>query len=127
MNILLALALARPLRGAGIALALSLSSAVNTVLLFTFLRKNPNIALGKTLRSGLRYTLKMILFSAAAILPLLWLNPRLSALCAGRGRLISQGLPLLIGACIYGALGTGLLVISKDKHIRGIVRMFRRK
>jgi len=52
VNICLAAILVKPFRGAGIALALSLASVVNTVVLLVFLRKNPNIAIGSVSMSS---------------------------------------------------------------------------
>jgi putative peptidoglycan lipid II flippase len=126
VNIALAAVLAGPFRGAGIALALSLASAVNTVLLLAFLRRNPRIAVGRALRSALVYTFKLIVFSIIAVIPVLWLNPRLLVLFAGRNRLISQGLPLLINAFIFATVGITLLIITRDKQIRAIIKMIRR-
>jgi putative peptidoglycan lipid II flippase len=100
---------------------------VNTVFLFIFLRKNPSITLGRTLGSALAYALKMALLSAAALIPVLLLNPRLEPLFRGRSRLLAQGLPLLISALVYGLLGIGLLAATKDSQLRALIRMFRGK
>jgi putative peptidoglycan lipid II flippase len=127
VNISLAALLAAPLRGAGIALALTAASAVNTALLLAFLRRNRAIAVGRALRSALLYTLKLALFSSLAVLPLWRLSPVLTALFAGRGRLIAHGVPLAINALIYAALGIALLLITGDRQMRGLVRMFRKK
>jgi putative peptidoglycan lipid II flippase len=127
VNIVLAAALVSPLRGSGIALALTLASAVNTGLLLAFLRRNPAIAVGKALRSALLYTLKLALFSGAAALPLYWLSPRLAALFAGRGRLVSQGLPLGISALAYAAIGIALLLVTGDRQAKGLLRIIRKK
>jgi putative peptidoglycan lipid II flippase len=127
VNILLAALLVRPLRGAGIALALSLASAVNTVLLLAFLRKNPHIGVGRTLRSALGYALKILALSTLAGLPLLALRAPLAALFSGGGRLIRHGLPLAISGLVYAALGIALLLITGDRQIRAILRLFRRK
>jgi putative peptidoglycan lipid II flippase len=127
VNIALAAALAGPMKGGGIALSLTAASAVNTALLLAFLKRNPHIAAGRALRSASAYTLKLILFSAAAALPLLWLNPRLTALFAGRGRLISFGLPLLISALAFGAAGLLLLILTGDKHVRAVMGMIRKR
>jgi putative peptidoglycan lipid II flippase len=126
VNIVLATLLVGPLRGAGIALSLSLASAVNTVLLVLFLRKNPNIAVGKALKPALLYTFKLIFFSALAVLPVVWINPRLSAQFADQGRFIAHGLPLVITAMIYGAVGLFFLFITRDQLIRGIIKMIHR-
>jgi len=109
-------------RGAGIALALSIASVVNTVMLFVFLRKNPNIVIGRALGSSLFYMLKLILFSCIAVAPLFFLSPILLGLFAGRGRIISYGAPLAINAVIFALLGIGLLVVTKDKQIYKIIK-----
>jgi putative peptidoglycan lipid II flippase len=100
---------------------------VNTVLLLAFLRRNPNIAVARALRSALGYTGKLAVFSALATAPVLLLNPRLSALFAGRGRLISYGLPFTISALIFAALGISLLALTGDKQFKAIRGMLRRR
>jgi putative peptidoglycan lipid II flippase len=126
-NICLAVALVRPLRGAGIALALSLSSAVNTFLLFVFLRRKPHIVLGRALVSAMLYVLRLALLSGIAIIPVRLLSPRLLKLFAGRGRFISYGGPLAINALIFAALGIMLLAITKDSQLRALKGMLLRK
>jgi putative peptidoglycan lipid II flippase len=126
-NVLLAALLVRPMRGGGIALALSLASAVNTALLLFFLRKNPNIAVRQVLGSALAYAARLIAFSALAVIPLLALGPRLASPFSGRSRLISLGLPLALSALIYAAIGIALLLATRDPHLRAIGRMIRRR
>jgi putative peptidoglycan lipid II flippase len=127
VNMVLAAILVGPLRGAGVALALSVASAVNTVLLLIFLKRNPKVALGKVLFSALAYTFKLAIFSFIALLPLFWIGPLLPPLFAGHGRLIAQGLPLLINVLIFGVVGIGLLIITRDKQIRSIAGRLRRR
>jgi putative peptidoglycan lipid II flippase len=126
-NIVLAILLVRPLKGAGIALALTLSSVVNTALLLAFLRRNPHIAVARALRSALVYTARLAIFSVLAAAPLLPLAPRLSAFFAGRGRLISYGLPFALSAFIFAAIGVLLLFISRDKQAMALADMLRRR
>jgi putative peptidoglycan lipid II flippase len=125
-NICLAAILAGPLRGAGIALALSLASAVNTVLLLAFLKKNPGIAVGRAFRSVLVYMLKLSLFSALAVIPVRLLSPRLLALFAGRGRIISNGAPLAINALVFALLGLLLLFVTRDRQLKRLAGVFKR-
>jgi putative peptidoglycan lipid II flippase len=127
VNMCLAVALVRPLRGAGIALALSLASAANTGLLLLFLKRNPNIAVGRALASALLYTLKLALLSALAVIPVLLFSPRLLAFFAGRGRLISYGAPLAVNALVFAVLGVLLLIITKDRQLRAVAAMFRKR
>jgi putative peptidoglycan lipid II flippase len=126
-NMVLAAILVRPLRGAGIALALSLASAINTALLLLFLKKNPNIAVGRALGSALLYTLKLAAFSAIAVVPVLLLSPSLLNVFSGRGRLAAYGAPLAINTVIFSLLGLLLLAISKDRQLRALLGMVRRK
>jgi putative peptidoglycan lipid II flippase len=122
-NMCLAVLLVRPLRGAGIALALSLASAINTALLLLFLKKNPKIAVSKALGSALAYTLKLAVLSALAVIPVRLLSPRLLAIFAGRGRIVSYGIPLAINTLVYILLGVLLLLLSKDRQLQNLIKI----
>jgi len=126
VNMALAAVLAFPFKGSGIAFALSFASAVNTTALLFFLRKNPEITLGHTLKSALGYTAKLILFSAIAIIPILLLSPWLSEFFSGRGRIISYGAPLFLNALVYAGTGLVLLAVTRDKQFLGIVKMIKK-
>jgi putative peptidoglycan lipid II flippase len=126
-NMILAAILVRPLRGAGIALALSLASAINTALLLLFLKKNPHIAVGRALGSALIYTLKLSLCSGLAVIPVCLVSPRLLAIFAGRGRVISYGAPLALNTLVYALLGLLLLWITGDRQIRTLAGMAGRR
>ena len=127
VNIILAAALVSHFRGAGIAFALSVSSAVNTAALLIFLKRNPAITLSETLKSTVGYTVKLIFFSGIAVLPVLFLSPYLAELFAGHGRIVAQGAPLVINALVYAAAGILLLAASRDKQFLTIVRLLRRR
>ncbi|MDR1802837.1 MAG: murein biosynthesis integral membrane protein MurJ [Treponema sp.] len=127
VNMALAALLAFSFLGSGIAFALSFASAINTAALLVFLRKNPAITLGLTLKSALGYALKMIVFSALALVPVLFTTPLLSELFAERGRVISEGAPLLINALVYAAAGIVLLAATRDKQFLAVAALIRRK
>lgn len=122
VNMTAATLLVGPMKGGGIALALSLAAAVNTVLLLLFLRKNPRVAVGKAVASASLYAAKLCLFSVLAALPVGILAPRLLSLFAGRGRIISYGLPLTLGALLFAAVGIGLLAVTRDRQTAAITR-----
>jgi putative peptidoglycan lipid II flippase len=126
VNMVLAAVLVRHYRGAGIALALSIASAVNTVVLFVFLNRNPDISVGRALGSVLIYMLKLLVLSAIAVLPLYLLTPHLLELFAGRSRSVSYGAPLAINAVLFALLGIGLLYITKDKQLKALVRLIKK-
>ncbi len=127
VNICLAAILVGPFQGAGIALALSLASAVNTILLLVFLKKNPNITLGTELSSALFYILKLSVLSALAVIPIRFLSPLLREFFAGKGRIISYGIPLTINTIVYILIGLAMLAIVRDQNLLAFVKMVRKR
>jgi putative peptidoglycan lipid II flippase len=127
VNILLAFFLVAPLKAPGIALALAGASAVNTlVLVLAFLRTGLPGS-GAALASSGRYFLKLLAFSALAALPILYLRPWFASLLAGFNPNLAAGLSLAASAVAFGAIGIGLLVVSRDEMARVIVQAFRRR
>jgi putative peptidoglycan lipid II flippase len=83
--------------------------------------------LGRTLKTTLGYTLKLILFSGIALIPVLFLSPHLAALFTGQGRLIAHGAPLFINALVYAGTGIFLLAVTKDKQFLSMKGMLRKR
>ncbi|GHU48986.1 putative lipid II flippase MurJ [Spirochaetia bacterium] len=127
VNILLAAILSISFKGAGIAFALTAASAVNTILLLVFLRKNPQIAVPKAAKSAILYTGKLIVLSGIALVPVYFLAPSLTALFAAYSRIFKYGIPLAGNALVFGAILLLLLYISRDKQLRALLRMIKRK
>ena len=127
VNIALAAILVGPMKGRGVALALSVASAANTALLLIFLGRNPHVALGRALGPAALYALKLILFSCAAAMTVLFLAPRLGSAFESHGRLVRYGLPFALEALSFAATGLALLAITGDKQLKAVLRMFRRK
>ena len=63
VNIILASIFCKIWGGPGIAIALTIASCVNTIVLFIFLAKNPNVSNNVVLTSSILYSFRMILFS----------------------------------------------------------------
>ena len=128
INIALALMLVSPMKGGGIALALSLSSAANTVILLAMLRKNRNVDLKGIVRATLAYTVKITAFSIVAVAPVALIARPLYGFFAGSGsRLISTGIPLLIQTLVFAVLGIACLALSKDGQLAYLISMVKRK
>lgn len=129
VNMALAAALVRPMQGGGVALALTVASAANTALLLCFLGRNPYITVAKALGPAALYTIKLIVFSCAAAVPVFFLAPRLNGFFAAlnANRFIRYGIPLSIEALAFTAVGVTLLAISKDKLLTSILRRIPRK
>lgn len=111
-------------KGPGIALALSLSSVINTILLFIFLKYLKATDTKAIVKSTLIYCLKIVLFSVIASIPIYFLHPVLTAHFADKGRFIGNGLPILFSAGIFAVIGVGLLFISKDEMLFTVLRKF---
>jgi putative peptidoglycan lipid II flippase len=126
-NIVLAALLTRPMRGAGIALALSLASAVNTVLLLFFLKRDPHTAIGKSLGFVLLYILKLSAVSIFAVIPIRFISPLLRELFKSYGRFIAYGVPLTINAAIFMLITLALLAITRDKNLFAVTGMLRNR
>lgn len=127
VNIALALLLVKPMAGGGIALALSLASLANTIFLLIFLASTKRFALGKLVRGMVGYSLKMVALSLMASIPLILLKDRLFSLFTFGNRILQEGLPLLLAALIFGAVGVGLLIVTRDSLVQVIARKLRRK
>ena len=129
VNMILAAALVGPMRGSGVALALSIASAINTALLLVFLGRNPNIDMGKTLAPAVFYAAKLIIFSCIAAIPVIFLAPRLGAFFAdiSGGRLVRYGIPLVIEGAVFAAIGIFLLAVTGDKQLKFVWGMIRRR
>ncbi|GAB1483722.1 murein biosynthesis integral membrane protein MurJ [Treponema sp.] len=126
VNMALAALLVGPMKGGGVALALTLASVVNTLLLLLFLSRNPQVAVSRALRSASVYALKLVAFSLIAVAPLYIWGDSLRRIFAGKGRLVSQGVPLIISALVFAVIGTGLLIITQDQQVRSISKRLRR-
>jgi putative peptidoglycan lipid II flippase len=126
VNICLAAILVGPLRGAGIALALSLASLINTFMLLLFLMKNPNIDIKSSLGNILIYILKISIISGLAVIPIYILSPLLQSFFAGNGRIITYGVPLTINSIVFCLLGVIMLSIVRDKNLLGMIKMLRK-
>ena len=127
VNIVLAAVLAGPFHGAGIAFALTFASAVNTIILIIMLGKNPNINLKLIIGPSLLYILKMLILSAAAIVPIYFLSPVLRERFAAHNHITAYGAPLAINVLIFLVLGIILLAIVRDQNLKGLYNMMRRR
>lgn len=125
-NIILVLILSRPMKGNGIALALSIASLLNTVFLFIFMKKMENIEVGKLARGTILYALKMSVFSIVAAVPTYIVHGKLLGIFEGHTNLIAYGAPILISAIIFAAIGVAELIITRDEVISVILKKVKR-
>ena len=126
-NILFVFMLIKPMGGRGIALALSLASLINTVFLFIFMRKMHSIQIKKILKEAVIYGLKMCLFAVIAAVPCYFIRPLLVSAFEAHGRVIAYGVPVLLTALIYFAVGVLELIITKDDIVKAILQKIRKK
>jgi putative peptidoglycan lipid II flippase len=79
------------------------------------------------LRSTGLYALKMIGLSLVAAFPIWYFRAAIYAPFAGFGRLIGQGVPLLISLGVFGGIGCVLLALTKDPIAGELVSTLKRK
>lgn len=128
VNIALASVLSVKFKGRGIALALTVASAANTVMLFIFLRKTKIIHIGSILKPAIFYALKIAIFSIIAVIPVALTKNYFIEFFKGNKRIISQGIPVFIAAAIFGATGLAMLFITKDSILKmALEKISRRK
>ena len=127
INMIFAVILIKPMSGGGIALALTLGSLANSILLFVFLRKNPAIDVRSVVGGTVIYSLKMCAFSVIAGVPAFFVRKAMLGVLAGRGRLIEYGGTVTATALVFALTGIALLVITKDPMLSGVTKMIKRR
>lgn len=114
INMIFALILIKPMSGGGIALALTLGSLANSILLFVFLKKNKQIDVKAVVGGTILYSIKMAVLSVIAAVPATLVKNATSAFFAGRGRLVEFGGTVVLTAIVFAFAGILLLLITKD-------------
>ncbi|GMO27905.1 MAG: murein biosynthesis integral membrane protein MurJ [Termitinemataceae bacterium] len=131
VNIILAAILSGPHKGSGIAAALSISGAVNTAMLFIFLkRKSGETSIVHTLLGGFFYICKMIVFSTVAIAPVFIFKDYVYSFFKQlhpENKLIYLILPLAVFLFVFLLIQFVLLKTSNDKNIIVLLNMLTRK
>ena len=126
VNISLAAALVGPLAGGGIAMALSIASVVNSAALFVLLARKKGAPWKKLLGGLAVYCGKIGVVAGALGAAAYWGMPLFYSLAgrlfAGAGRILEIGLPLFLGAGVYGGLGVLCLVILRDPLVGSLIR-----
>jgi putative peptidoglycan lipid II flippase len=127
VNIGLAFFLVGPLKAPGIALALAGASAVNAVVLMIMLIRARIPGATKALAAAGRYSVKLLLFSCLAAVPVFVLRPFLNARLSSWNVNLSAGISLAATFVVFGVLGIGLLAISRDGMAAALVAAIKRR
>ena len=127
VNILLALLLVSPMKGGGIALALTVASLANTVFLLVFLARTRRFSMGSVVRGMIGYAFRMVVLSLAAAIPLVLLEEKIFTLFTFGNRILQEGVPLALSALLFFAAGMLLLIITRDPLLQVIINKLRRK
>ncbi len=127
INMIFALALIKAMSGGGIALALSLGSLANSILLFIFLKKNSDIDVKSVVRGTVLYSLKILVYSFVASIPVLFLRRLILPFFENFGRLLSFGGVLVITASCFGLCFILILALTKDKMLDALLKMIKKK
>lgn len=127
INMIFALILIKPMSGGGIALALTLGSLANSILLFVFLKKNKQIDVKAVVGGTILYSIKMAVLSVIAAVPAIFVKNATSAFFAGRGRLVEFGGTVVLTAIVFAFAGILLLLITKDPVLASAKNMVLKK
>ena len=127
INMIFALILIKPMSGGGIALALTLGSLANSILLFVFLKKNKQIDVKAVVGGTILYSIKMAVLSVIAAVPATLVKNATSAIFAGRGRLVEFGGTVVLTAIVFAFAGILLLLITKDPVLASAKNMVLKK
>ena len=127
INMIFALILIKPMSGGGIALALTLGSLANSLLLFVFLKKNKQIDVKAVVGGTILYSIKMAVLSVIAAIPATLVKNATSAFFAGRGRLVEFGGTVVLTAIVFAFAGILLLLITKDPVLASAKNMVLKK
>lgn len=127
VNIALAYVLSFPMGGNGIALALSIASTVNTIILFALLFRKKDVDAKHIAADSLLYTLKIAVFSVAAAVPVYFLRAPLLKAFEGHNRWVSYGIPVAVSGVIFAAAGVLLLLATKDSVIWPLIKKIARR
>ena len=127
INMIFALILIKPMSGGGIALALTLGSLANSILLFVFLKKNKQIDVKAVVGGTILYSIKMAVLSIIAAVPATLVKNATSAFFADRGRLVEFGGTVVLTAIVFAFAGILLLLITKDPVLASAKNMVLKK
>ncbi len=127
VNIALALALVKPMSGGGIALALTLASLANSILLFVFLKKSDTVDVASVVKGTIFYALRLCILSFIAAVPVYFIRKALLPLFADYSRLIAFGVPLVACSLVFALTGIILLIITKDPMLTAVKALVNKK
>ena len=127
INMIFALILIKPMSGGGIALALTLGSLANSILLFVFLKKNKQIDVKAVVGGTILYSIKMAVLSIIAAVPATLVKNATSAFFADLGRLVEFGGTVVLTAIVFAFAGILLLLITKDPVLASAKNMVLKK
>jgi integral membrane protein MviN len=127
VNIALAFALVGVLGAPGIALALSVASAVNSIVLVVAFRRARVPGAGRALAEAGRYALKLMAFSAVAVTPVFFLRKLFDQLFAAMQANLAALASFILTSLVFGVVGVLLLALSKDETGGSLVKAFRRR
>lgn len=127
INMIFALILIKPMSGGGIALALTLGSLANSILLFVFLKKNKQIDVKAVVGGTILYSIKMAVLSVIAAIPATLVKNATSAFFADRGRLVEFGGTVVLTSIVFAFAGILLLLITKDPVLASAKNMVLKK
>ena len=117
VSISLAIILADSMKGGGIALATSIAALFNSTILLVALSKKKKKLFLKTILSSAGYSLKILILSFVASIPVFFVRVKLFGVFMGfDNKLFSTGLPLLLLFLLFSVIMVFLLAVIRDEQ-----------
>lgn len=127
IGIILMFILAPALKANGLALAITASSIIQMILFFIFLSKKDNIEFPGILRSVVPGFLRIGLYSFISSIPLILFKERLFSLFTFSNQILRIGFPLLLSTLLFFSIYGLILAITKEKSIKELLRIAKRR
>ena len=91
------------------------------------MKKLSSFTIRKVIFQTLGYILKMVVYSIIAAIPSYFVHSLLVNLFDGNSRIISYGIPVILTALLFAAIGIAELIITKDEIIHTIIKKVKSK
>lgn len=126
-GIILMFILAPVLKANGLALAITTSSFIQMILYFIYLSKKDNIEFPKVLSSVIPGFLRIGLYSFLSSIPLIFFKDKFFNLFSFDSQILRIGLPLLLSTLLFFSIFCLILLITREKSIKELLRIAKRR
>lgn len=126
-SIIMMFSLAPILKGEGLALAVTISSVILMILYFIFMGKKENIGFTSITKSIVPGFIKVAIYSIISAIPMILIKPYIYNLFISNNRYLSLIPSLVVSTVFFFAIYSFLLLITKDKNIKILLKHVKKR